>query len=290
MPSKAHEFPLDLIRHKPDIAVDLLSVANTSEFPKFAHVRCESGDATTTVPAELRCDSVVVCEDSDRSPALAIITENQLGRDDDKRFSWPQYVANIRARLRCPVALLVLTPNDRIATWCETPIELGCGHIRPSALSLTALKPFTDPEQAIRHPEMAILALASNPTDDTVVLKALAPAMRALKGSPGAVYADYLLAALPAAAKKYLEDAVKQGTYEYQTELFRAPYLKGQAEGRAEGKAEGEAHSIFLVLAARGIDVPDAVCERINACTDIPTLNTWVSRAATVNTIEELFG
>ncbi|MFC4565097.1 hypothetical protein ACFO4E_24845 [Nocardiopsis mangrovi] len=281
MPSQAHEFPLDLIRHRPDIVVELLSIVDASEFPEFTRIRCESGDATTTAPAELRCDSVVVCEDDGGTPVLAIITENQLGKDNDKHFSWPQYVTNVRARLRCPVALLILAPDDRVAHWCATPIDVGCGHIRPAALSLTSLKPFTDAEEACRHPELAVLALASNPTDDPVILKALAPAMRALKASSGSLYADYMLAALPAAAKKYLEDAVKQGTYEYQTDLFRRPFL--------EGEAEGKANAVLLVLSARGIDVTDSIRERVNACTDIPTLDTWIGRAATVDNAEELF-
>lgn len=32
--------------------------------------------------------------------------ELQLSNDEDKRYVWPVYVANLRARIRCPVCLL----------------------------------------------------------------------------------------------------------------------------------------------------------------------------------------
>ncbi|MFC4565098.1 hypothetical protein ACFO4E_24850 [Nocardiopsis mangrovi] len=86
---------------------------------------------------------------------------------------------------------------------------------------------------------------------------------------------------------------MKQGTYEYQTDLFRRPFLDGRKEGEelgeAKGQAEGKANAVLLVLSARGIDVTDSIRERVDACTDIPTLDTWIGRAATVDNAEELF-
>lgn len=86
MPSLEHEFPLDIIRHRPEVAVELLESAQRVPMPKFGRVRCESGDATTTAAVEYRIDSAVVCEEDD-VPQLAIIVENQLKKDDDKEFS-----------------------------------------------------------------------------------------------------------------------------------------------------------------------------------------------------------
>ncbi|HMS76379.1 hypothetical protein [Gordonia sp. (in: high G+C Gram-positive bacteria)] len=43
------------------------------------------------------------------------------------------------------------------------------------------------------------------------------------------------------------------------------------------------------MLRARGIDVPDAVRERVQSCEDLEQLETWLSRAATAQTIGDVF-
>jgi hypothetical protein len=52
---------------------------------------------------------------------------------------------------------------------------------------------------------------------------------------------------------------------------------------------EGEAAAVLAVLDARGIDVPAEALARITSCTDLEQLDAWVRRAATANTIHELF-
>src|SRR5258708_24110841 len=44
-----------------------------------------------------------------RTPVLGIVLEMQFSTDEDKRYAWPVYAANLRARIRCPVCLLVIT-------------------------------------------------------------------------------------------------------------------------------------------------------------------------------------
>ena len=56
---------------------------------------------------------------------LAVVVEAQLGRDQDKQWTWPVYLITLRARLRCPTVLLVVCVEATTATWCATPIELG---------------------------------------------------------------------------------------------------------------------------------------------------------------------
>ena len=67
------------------------------------------------------------------------------------------------------------------------------------------------------------------------------------------------------------------GTYEFKSD-FAKKYI---AYGRAE--------DILTVLTARSVPVPDEARERIMACADPDELETWVWRAATVRTVEELF-
>lgn len=66
-------------------------------------------------------------------------------------------------------------------------------------------------------------------------------------------------------------------------------YLEGKAQGEAEGEAKGEAKMILRVLEVRGVPVSDALRERVTTCTDLDLLDTWATRAVTVEHAEELF-
>lgn len=74
-------------------------------------------------------------------------------------------------------------------------------------------------------------------------------------------------------------------TYEYQSDFVR----KYVYQGRAEGRVEGEVAALFAVLSARGIDVPDGARARITACTDPDLLEAWIRRAATAESVADLF-
>lgn len=60
-------------------------------------------------------------------------------------------------------------------------------------------------------------------------------------------------------------------------------------EGRSEGRSEGIAQGILLFLARAGVDVPDEACERITTCGDLDTLNRWLLRAPTAQSVEDVF-
>ncbi|MBB4934542.1 hypothetical protein F4561_005362 [Lipingzhangella halophila] len=210
--------------------------------------------------------------------------ENQRKPDKRKKYSWPAYVANVRHRLRCPVQLPVLTPTRNLAYRCAEPIDLGCGELRPVALPMTALEPVTDPDQARREPEVAILAAAIHRTEDPVVIRSLQPAFDAIDAEQRSRYSDYLGAALPAAARKLLEDILTV-SYEWRSDVGRASYAEGEAKGKAEGKAE----TILTMLESRGLTISEHVRQRITECTDIDQLDAWARRAATIDHAEDLF-
>ncbi|MGQ0776395.1 MAG: hypothetical protein ACT4NY_18545 [Pseudonocardiales bacterium] len=69
-----------------------------------------AAECTDLVPTECRADAVVVLSD-ESGPVLAVVVEVQLGRDQDKRWSWPVYLTTLRARLRRPAELLVICPD-----------------------------------------------------------------------------------------------------------------------------------------------------------------------------------
>ena len=71
--------------------------------------------------------------------------------------------------------------------------------------------------------------------------------------------------------------------------FYKSPIAEEiRGEGREEGREEGLAMAILLVLARRGVEVPEDVRERVNACTDMGLLTTWLTRALTATTAEEV--
>ncbi|MGW5684488.1 hypothetical protein [Nonomuraea sp. NPDC003754] len=92
---------------------------------------------------------------------------------------------------------------------------------------------------------------------------------------------NYLVSALPEAARKHLEELMAVGTYEYKSDFAR----KYQAEGKIEGKAE----AILKILARRKLVVSEQARERILACHDPDLADAWIDRAFDVTTVDELF-
>ncbi|MEU6606628.1 hypothetical protein ABZ922_16495 [Streptomyces shenzhenensis] len=63
----------------------------------------------------------------------------------------------------------------------------------------------------------------------------------------------------------------------------------GLKQRREEGRIQGWREGVLSILRGRGIPVPDAVRDRVNACTDLDQLETWVRRALHVTNADELF-
>jgi hypothetical protein len=121
MASQLHEALLLLFRNRPALAPELLREALHVPLPPFSEVRIESAELTDIQPAEYRADLVVLLYQG--VAVLGIVVEVQLRPDEDKRFSWPVYVATLRARIRCPVYLLVVTAEEAVPRWAARPID-----------------------------------------------------------------------------------------------------------------------------------------------------------------------
>ena len=74
---------------------------------------------------------------------------------------------------------------------------------------------------------------------------------------------------------------MRSRTYEYRSDFARGYF--------SQGEAKGEADALLAVLDVRGIGVPEEVRARVVGCTDIGQLRTWVRRAVTAESIDEVF-
>lgn len=279
MPSTTHEALIELFRNRPALAAELLATSLGVAVPSFERARLDSGDLTDLAPTEYRADAVVVLTRRDRA-VLAVVIEVQLARDQRKHRSWPVYLTTLHARLRCPAMLLVLCADADTAAWCRTPIATGHPGwvLRPLALGPDTVPVVTDAEEASRAPELVVLSAMAHGghPDRDKVFDALLTALRTIDEDHATLYYDVVLAALPEAARHHLEALMTARTYEYQSDFARKYF------------SEGESQALLAVLAAREIDVPEDAKARITGCTDFHQLDTWIRRAATASSIEDV--
>lgn len=253
--------------------------------PDHRRTRVDSGDLPDLAPTERRADTVVVLTDGDDVPVLAVVVEAQTSEDRGKRWTWPAYLATLRARLRCPTVLLVVCSKDRTARWCAKPIDLGHPGwtLSPLVLGPARIPVVTDADQAASNPQLAGLSAivhGAHPERDKV-FHAFLSALRFVDPADGPLYYEIVLAALPKSARLRLEAFMTTGTFQYKSQFARQ-YI-------SQGRAEGEAEAVLAVLDARGIDVPDDMKSRITTCTDLKQLTTWVRRAAVAEKVDDLF-
>jgi len=272
MPSMYHEIYLDLFKNRPSLAAEMLVEALDVSLPPYTQARLASIDLTEIQPAEYRADAVVILLDGDR-PVRVIIIEVQLAPDLKKRFSWPAYIANSRVAHGCPADLLVVSTDPTVARWCAETIEIGSGlFLKPAVLRRDIVPVVTDPAEAARRLELAVLSVMTHgkTKQGAAIAAAVLPALHGLDDNRAKLYYDLVYHSLHAAARRSLEATMKN--YEYQSD-FAKKYV-------AQGRAEEAARMLLTVLRARGIPVSEAVQERILAQKDPERLERWVEKAA----------
>lgn len=286
-----HEGLLLLFRNRPTLAPELLRDALGLTLPAWSEARVESAELTEVVPTEYRADLVVLLLED--KPVFAIVVEVQLSRDEDKRKTWPLYLTSLRSRVNCPTALLVVAPNAAVARWCAQPIELGHPGfmLRPLVAGPDAVPIIVDEQAAKQDPELAVLSAMAHGQEEVgqAIAQTVLAAVAGLEAERVRLYVDLALSSLGEAARRALEALMKSGNYEPQFPLFREWLAQGREEGLEKGRHESVLSDLFDVLDARGLEVDAASRQRILACHDLAQLKIWLRKAATADSVQELF-
>jgi hypothetical protein len=232
MPSRQHDMLLQLFSNLPSLAPELLRDALQVELPRYSDIRVASADLTDVQPTEYRADLVLHLM-ADK-PLFGVIVEVQLERDERKKFVWPAYAMTLRARLECPVCVLVVTNKDTVAKWAATPISTGHGStFTPLALGPAGIPVVTDPALAAAHPELAVLS-AMTYGRSAHVARSLAVAYTAqavasrLDDARSKLYFDLIYHSLSDAAQRELKTMDKRKKYVPGSYL----YERGEERGR----------------------------------------------------------
>ena len=284
MPSQLHEVLLQLFRNRPELAPELLRDALHQELPPYTEARIDSADLSEVQPAEYRADLVVLLLDG--VPVFGIVVEVQLHPDERKQYVWPAYVAGLRARLKCPVSLLVITADDACARWAAKPIDMGGGScLIPWVLGPSGVPEITDEAVARADPELAVLSAMAHGKDadsDKSVRIALAAQLASvgLDDDRSTLYCDLILTSLSEAARRAFKN-MRAFNYEYQSDFAKEYFGKGIARGRAE--------LISRQLTIRFGELDNDAKARIASAT-ADELNEIGERLLTAKTLQEALG
>jgi hypothetical protein len=288
MPSHLHESHVLLFRNQPTLAPELIRGALRGTVPSYREARVVSADLTNIQPAEYRADMVIELRDD--GPVFGIIVEVQLSENKRKPFVWPAYVANLRARLECPVCLLVVTPDEATAKWAAKSLEIGGLHkFAPYVLGPSGVPEVVDEGEARANPELAVLSAMAHGCDANIersaqIAVAAQRASAGLDADRSKLYFDLILKSLSEAARKALK-TMDARTYEYQSDFARQYVAQGEAQGEARGRA-----ALILRLLTLKFGVLSADTQKVVLGASIADLDAIGERLLSANGLSEAIG
>ncbi|WP_437720964.1 hypothetical protein [Sorangium sp. So ce861] len=275
------------------------------EVPPHASAAVVESSLDQLLPVEFRADLVLELRDASGALVLAIVIEVQRDMDPNKKFSWPTYVTVVRAKKRCRTVVLVVAPDAGVAAWAAESIDLGLGlgHVAPLVLGPAVVPEITDPgeAEAETETELAVLSAVAHgngPNGLAVVLAALV-ALGRLDQEHAMVYFQLIWNALREPMRQALEALVMERQIEgeatfppFVQKLIDRGKLKGMREGELKGIREGELKgkrdTLLRLFARAGIVLAENESARIQACTDIATLDRWIDNVLGAKTATEV--
>lgn len=307
MPTLEHNGIVEMFRENPELAPHYMATLFHVAVPPHSSVAVVESSLDQLVPVEFRADLVLELRDADGAFVLAIVLEVQRDEDPEKKYSWPVYVAVVRARKRCATAVLVVATDMAVAAWAAEDIDLGLGlgHVKPLVLGPKVVPEITDPTTAEREVELAVLAAVAhgNGPNGMAVVQAAVHALGRLDLDHAAVYFQIIYDALREPMRRALEALVmerqSQGKATFPpfaqkifergiSEGFRDGELKGFHDGELKGELKGKRELLLRLLERAGIALSNDQRDRILACEDSATLDRWAENVLRAKTAADV--
>ncbi|WP_437276834.1 hypothetical protein WME90_37115 [Sorangium sp. So ce375] len=318
MPTLEHNALVEMFREHPELAPHWLATLFHLEVPPHASVGVVESSLDQLIPVEFRADLVLELRDAHGALVLAIVIEVQRDMDPDKKFSWPTYVTVVRAKKRCGTVVLVIATDARVAVWAAENINLGLGlgHVEPLVLGPAVVPEITDPADAEKDIELALLSAVAhgNGPNGLAVVQAALVALGRLDREHAMVYFQVIWSGLREPMRRALEALVMERqiegeeTFPFVQELMERGKLAGLREGKLaglregklaglregklaglrEGELKGKRDTLLRLLARAGIALTENESARIHACVDNATLDRWIDNVLGAKTATEV--
>jgi hypothetical protein len=324
MPGIAHEAPVELLRHNPLLAAALLHGSGVA-IPVGGSAVMAAGDLTSALPAELRADAVVVLggklavvvevqrspDEGKRRVWPACLTLARAQHDCPAVLTviCPGRATGRWARRPIPTGhpgfdLVPLVIDADTTPRASVP---GLAGASPELAVLAAFTGAVDLEQdAGRRQVLGTLAAARLDEERleiyTHLIRAVASAASrsALEALMTTAFKDEFIDRIKAEGRAEVlnDEFIDRIKAEGRAEVLKEEFIdrikaegraEGEAAGRAKGEVRGRADMLLRVLAARGLEVPDRVRERVLACTDLSQLDAWGDSAVAATSLDDVF-
>ncbi|MFI1419640.1 hypothetical protein ACH4VX_16875 [Streptomyces sp. NPDC020731] len=293
MVGSPHDTLHQIFRKEPDLFARLLPRVGIA-FPEYHSIESLDTDLTEIRPLERRVDSLFRVRTVGEGGGFLLAVESQGKPVQEKHNSWTYYLAYLYAKYRLPPVLLVVCQDRATASWAAEPIRVGsCFHtsmqIFPLVLGPKNLPLIADPEEAAQDIPVTAFSVLAHAKDPGLlaIMDGVGPVV-----GPHKDWAEIIEVGLgEGPARDYWRKLMEAYTpvFPGNGTVMEEAWHKVHADGEARGEARGEAKAVLRVLRARGVEVSDAVCERVMACVDLDVLETWLDRSLTVASAEELF-
>ncbi|MEV5500797.1 hypothetical protein AB0M50_35920 [Nonomuraea fuscirosea] len=258
---------------------------------KSGAARLASPDFSEADPGVCRADGAILYGDDGEK--LGVIVETQRAKDEEKLYSWLEYIANMRAREKCPACLVVVCPKGKVAEWASG--EITTGHpglvLKPLVIHKGNTPVITDARQAAENIGLSVVSVVTQSEHPRFneITAAVQAALDTIDRETAYRYARYITLSLEGDSQKEWDRGMSTMTYPYQGEYTESLLAEGEAKGKAKGKAMGKAEMVLKLLDSRGQVVPEDVRERVMDCRDEATLENWFDRALKGDSVEDLF-
>jgi hypothetical protein len=299
MPTLEHNVLVEMFRENPELAPRFLVTLFHLEIPPHASVAVVESSLDQLIPVEFRADLVLELRDANGQLVLAIVLEAQRDKDPDKKFSWPVYLTVVRAKKRCGTVVLVVAPDADVAAWSAENIDLGLGfgNVKPLVLGPAVVPEITDPAEAAKATELAVLSAVAhgNGPNGLAVFRAALVALERLDREHAAVYFQIIWKGLREPMRQAMEVVAMEQQIEGEAlfppfiqRLIDRGKLEGIREGELNGELNGKRDTLLRLLARAGIALTESESARIQACSDIATLDRWIDNVLGAKTATEV--
>ncbi|MEV6593206.1 hypothetical protein [Streptomyces acidicola] len=295
MVSSPHEAMHRIFQEHPELFSRVSEVLGAN-FAQPTSLTVLPNDLTETRPLERRLDTLLRLETEDDEPFLLAV-EAQGKKDPNKLASWAYYASYLLNKYRLQPLLLVVCQDRATAEWAAREVNFGPRQwplltLRPMVAGPHNMPVITNPAEVRKDLALATLSAITHATNPKAgaILKAMT---NVLRDTPAAL-ANPIIELIAQGLGKHPAAEIWRKLVAVDLSFYKSPLSEeirdeGRAEGRAQGRAQGRAEDILDVFEVRGMDVPEAVRERITNCDDPETLRHWHRRAIIAPSADGIF-
>ncbi|WP_437912981.1 hypothetical protein WME73_39350 [Sorangium sp. So ce302] len=181
-----------------------------------------------------------------------------------------------------------------MAAWAAENIDLGLGlgNVAPLVLGPAVVPEITDPAEAEKDAELAVLSAVAhgNGPNGLTVVKAALVALGRLDQEHAMVYFQVIWSGLREPMRRALEALVMERQIEGEA---RFPFVRELMDriklaGLREGELKGKRDTLLRLLARAGIMLTESESARVQGCTDIATLDRWLDNVLGAKTAADV--